>query len=138
MADRQARPRWIGLGLGEIGREKSRMDAAEKDVTNRIRDVGHATAVEVANGRRARQMLQDVRPASVQLSSSVCLSPLLLRFPKFHSFLFQVLDDGWILDKMRGGGGVEESAALLEKFHRDIMLLIAPSKSKVGSSCLMA
>ena len=80
-------------------------------------------------------MLQDDRPTSVQLSSSVCLS-LLLRFPKFHSFLFQVLDDGWIL-KMRGGG-VEEAATLLEKFRRDIMLLIAPSKSKVGSSCLMA
>ena len=82
----------IGLDWDLEKSEKSRMDAAEKDVTNRIRDVGHATAVEVANGRRARQMLQDDRPTSVQLSSSVCLSLLLLRFPKFHSFLFQVLD----------------------------------------------
>ena len=63
----------IGLDWDLEKSEKRRMDAAEKDVTNRIRDVGHATAVEVANGRRARQMVQDDRPASVQLSSSVCL-----------------------------------------------------------------
>ena len=104
MADRQARPRWIGLGFGEIGREKSRMDAAEKDGTNRIRDVGHATAVEVANGRRARQMLQDVRPASVQLSSSVCLSvstpPPISQIPFLPVSSVGWTDDGWIL-KMR-------------------------------------
>ena len=48
----------IGLDWDLEKSEKSRMDAAEEDVTNRIRDVGHATTV--ANGRRARQMLQDV------------------------------------------------------------------------------
>ena len=83
----------IGLDWDLEKSEKSRMDAAEKDVTNRIRDVGHATAVEVANGRRARQMLQDVaRPTGECPTVIIRLSLLLLRFPKFHSFLFQVLD----------------------------------------------
>ena len=72
-------------------------------------------------------MLQDVvaRPTGKCPTVIIRLSLLLLRFPKFHSFLFQVLDDGWIL-KMRGGGVEESAAALLEKFHRDIMLLFAP------------